>query len=433
MKTLLGNELLGQVFQSYVGVESVHKDPSQFPLAYSIILTTFLCIIICTSNEFKAYQDAAESLELRAVNSVNILVGKHGGSNFVEPAFPGISINPIILESPQGGFTHNYYDIINGLLNTTMALGELYNLHSLTEALMEITVIAESEVIDKLLSSARPSNPFNPRQLWNGFGLKELATTQEFFGSVLRGPIGNIRRFRTVSGQLLWKQEGVSHYEQVAELLTRVESFAPRVADKIIISSKTEWLDVIRGSFYDRGKLFDNLKEPINNLVKSIENALGQARTTLSLNIAVAALAWSIPLAVIGPIISPPIFSFLAIALSKPEGWLVFVGVALVVFTRQAKLGMRGLGLRARKITRSQNLRHVMTISKPIAGYVQSVFGLGAIVLATMLATGWRSLTISSSILSVFLAIEVVGITFLLSRLTNTAYRLIRRRKTGTN
>jgi hypothetical protein len=339
MKNILGQRLLSSIFESYVGDKSLSQASDGFPLSLSVILTTFLCIVLCNNAEFNTYLEKLEELGLRKIPNINVLIGKNGASNFIEPDFPGISANPVIIDISQNfQADHTYADIINGVIYTTLVIGELYNMQGVVEDLLEMILVSEPEVEDELSKLGRLRNPFNPKYLFKIFNIRDLNEYQESFGSVLRSSIANIRRYRTVSGNIFWKQEGIHHYDQVVELLTLLDSYSVYVGDKIIVSTAgPRWILNISTAFFGERRLFDNLKEPVRDLTTLIQNSLEQARTTISLNITVAALAWTVAITVIGPLFSPLILSSVTNLFSRTELWLIVFGLGILYFTGPLK------------------------------------------------------------------------------------------------
>lgn len=335
MKELLGENLVSSVYEAYVDSRSLRNDEFGFPLGISMILTSFLCMILCSDDEFNEFVERSSDFDLRRLPNADVLVGKESATNFVDPHFQGISINPIIIRVQSGpSVDHRHIDAINSILNTVIAVGELYNLYAVAMDLVVMIGVAMPEVNEELSRLTRSRNPLDPKYVMGLFGTRELHHYHSLFAKSLGGPIRNIRLYRTESARVLWEQEGIYHYNVVGELLELLEAYSIHVYTFLQPTLKPKWIDELRLAFYGQGGLFDTLKEPVNNVTETILRSLNHARTALSLNVAVAALVWTVITAVFSPLPTPALFSVLNVVVQRPESWLAAAGLIFLYWAK---------------------------------------------------------------------------------------------------
>lgn len=289
--------ILGKIFSSYLGRDVLTNSYSEEMLGYTIVLTTFACLILCNEVEFRSYQEAMEKLHLRKSNFTDdILIGSGPASNFIEEWSPGIVCNPIIIRTDNPSRDYQYYEAVGDLLNTINGLGEIYNLFNITEDVMELLVISESEIGTQLSNLGKIRvGPWHLRDLYGARTVNDLQTK---FNRAVHSSMVHIQSFGTRSAALLYKSEGEPTFPALSDLRGLFEGHRP---DRFIAPFVSPQLDAekIRKAFYDSDGLLMGLRKDATEFRQRINTQLHDLMTTVQLNIAIGTLIWTIIITVL--------------------------------------------------------------------------------------------------------------------------------------
>ncbi len=332
-----------RVFASYLGTEVLKRD-STLLRADPLNLSTYLCFFICDKTEFGSFLRTAETLQLTRYQESSVLIGKGPASNFVEGRFPKILANPVIVLAGEGQDHDHISDkAILGILNTVMAIGELHNIHSVLEDVIEWFIVSRYDIGVEISELGRLRFPVSPRFISTLRAVSKLNRIERVFARTAHDAVANIELYGTKAAEILWKQESAHPFQEIVELLELVNSYGPYIIQLVMLPNSHE-IDLDKMFFNKQNGDFAVLRGQVAEFSKTLQDLLAQTRTSVQLNVAVGALVWAILVALLNPLIAPQVpllFATVSAALGKLAIQLVVGGLAILYITGYLK-GLAG-------------------------------------------------------------------------------------------
>ncbi len=365
---LFSGDARTNVFDSYLGGEVLNRDPTLLR-ADPLNLSTYLCVFVCDKNEFESFLGNAEKLRLTRYQDSSVLIGKAPASNFVDERFPKILANPVIVLSEEDQDHDHIYDrALLGVLNTAVAIGELHNIHSVLEDVIEWFIVSRYDIGFEISELGRLRFPVSPRFISTLRAVSKLNRIERVFARTAHDAVANIELYGTKAAEILWKSESVHPFHEVVELLGLVNAYGPNIIDLVTLSNNHK-IDLDKIFFQEHDGDFAVLRGQVAEFSKTLQELLAQTRTSVQLNIAVGALVWAILVALLNPLIAPQIlllFARIVAALGELPVQLVVVALAILYVTGYLR-GALQTTLEGRKSS-FQRARSLVTLAGQFRG-----------------------------------------------------------------
>jgi len=289
----------GKLFKFYLGSKFLDEKKLSLPLLSPILTVFFIVIVVDTSEEVDEISKTIQSLGLGLREKIHghVWIGQSPATNFISSPFFTIAINPIILLPPKKP-NYKYNDFLNGLFNSIIAIGEFYNILEIIDDAHEFCALA-SYSVPLELSQSIGSLKINPlKNIRDIYGLRSFKKYERLFHSFLFEDIKHLRFYGSEAAEIIKRQEGVFHFQVIAELLTLIHSYSRYATDIIYENFQSQGKDLdeeFRAALFN---LFEtrlkSIKDTLEKFVSDLQGVIDAARTSVQLNLAIVTLIWTL-------------------------------------------------------------------------------------------------------------------------------------------
>jgi len=273
------------------------------------ILTVFVVVIVTeTVEEFQKVYEIGSKIGVfgKIVINESIAIGAFPATNFIHEPFFSISINPVLVNLQKKN-DYKFVDALSSILYLSTAIGEIYNSLEIMSDVHELCVLGKFSIPIELYEKIGRFR-INPiKDLFNLYGLKYFRKFEKMHRTTVVEDVNYFLTYGTKGDEILRKKEGIPHFSGLIETRSLIDSYKIHEPDQVIFKKQKASNFIHQVDEYFE-KEFAAFKESINSLVKETSSVIEGSRTTVQLNIAIAALFWTLFFTVI---LSPEVFATL--------------------------------------------------------------------------------------------------------------------------
>lgn len=165
---------------------------------------------------------------------------------------------------------------------------------ALAEETHELCAITRSTVPNELYEKVGMLKINPVMNLMSLYGLRDFRKYEKIFHSGIVEDINYFRSYGTKDSMIIWKREGMPHFQGIADGLVLIKSCLSHLPDHTIFKDarhEFNFVNEIQRSF-DRD--FADFMETLEKWTKDVADVMEGARTTVQLNLAIMTLFWTL-------------------------------------------------------------------------------------------------------------------------------------------